>query len=144
MQAALDICLQSIVRKSGPFVREPSNSLAGVKLLKDSSTTGAMPSANQRAKKKRSRGSCRKTKGIPSLNPLPPEQHLVSSNTGPAAQGCSGLRKSKSGSGKHPKSSKKEKHRTNPSSTPARRDQKVQTTEKFHQMAQARSQSPST
>ena len=70
VQTALEIHLQSIVRKNGPFVREPSNSLAGVKLLKDSSTTGAMPSANQRAKKKRNRGSYRKTKGIPSLNPL--------------------------------------------------------------------------
>ena len=97
VQTALDIHLQSIVRKSGPFVREPSTSLAGVKLLKGSSTTGAMPSANQRAKKKRSRGSCRKTKGIPSLNPLPPEQHLASSNTGPAAQGRSGSQKPKSG-----------------------------------------------
>ena len=144
MQTALDICLQSIVRESGPFVKEPSTSLAGVKLLRDKSVTCAMSSANNVAKKKRSKGSGRKTQGLPPRNPLPPVQRQASSNTGPAAQGCSGPPKSKSGSGKHPKSSKKEKYRTNPSSTPACRDQKVQTTEKFHQTAQARSQSPST
>ena len=89
-------------------------------------------------------GSCSMTQGLPPHTPLPQVQHQAASTSGPAAQGCSGLQKSKSGQGKHPKSSKKEKHRTNPSSNPARRDQKVQTTEKFHQTAQAKSQGTST
>ena len=46
VQSALDIFLQSILRDNGPFVRQPLNSLAGVKLLKNRSTTDAMPSAN--------------------------------------------------------------------------------------------------
>ena len=43
VQTALDIHLQSIVRKSGPFVKEPCSSLAGVKLLKDKSVTFLYP-----------------------------------------------------------------------------------------------------
>ena len=43
VQTALDICLQSIVRRSGPFVRETCTSLAGVKLLKDKGVTCAFP-----------------------------------------------------------------------------------------------------
>ena len=144
VQTALDIRLQSIVRKSEPFVKEPYSSLAGVKLYKDKGTTCAMSSANNIAKKKRSKGSGRKTQGLPPCNPLPPVQCRTSLKSGPAAQGHSGPPKSKSGSGKHPKSSKKEKHRTNASSTPARKDQKVQMTEKFHQTAQAKSQGPRT
>ena len=50
VQTALDIRLQYIVRKSGPFVKEPNNI----------------------AKKKRSKGSGRKTQGLPPRNPLPP------------------------------------------------------------------------
>ena len=107
VQRALDFCLQSIVRESGPFVKEPSTSLAGVKLSKDNNATCAMSSANNVAKKKRSRGLHRKTKGLPPCNPLPPDQHQVSSNTGPAVQECSSSQKSKSGQGKHPKLSKK-------------------------------------
>ena len=87
VQSALDIRQQSILREYGPFVRKPLNSLAGVKLSKVRSTTDAMPSANLKAKKKRRRGSHRKTKGIPSHNLLPPGQHLESSNSGPAAKG---------------------------------------------------------
>ena len=105
VQRALDFCLQSIVRESGPFVKEPSTSLAGVKLLKDKGVTCAMSSANNVAKKKRSKGSGRKTQGLPPHNPLPPVQHQAASTSGPTAQGCRGLQNSKSGSGKHPKSS---------------------------------------
>ena len=72
VQTALDIRLQYIVRKSGPFVKEPCSSLAGVKLYKDKGTTCAMSSANNIAKKKRSKGSGRKTQGLPPCNPLPP------------------------------------------------------------------------
>ena len=118
MQLALDICLQSILRENGPFVRQPLNSIAGVKLHKDRSTTDAMAWANLKAKKKRRRGSCRKTKGIPLHNPLPPGQHLVSSNSGPAVQRLSGSKNAKSGPGAHPTLSKAEKHRTNPSRPP--------------------------
>ena len=56
VQTALDICLQSIVRKSGHFVKEPCSSLAGVKLLKDKGTTCAMSSAYNVARKNRSKG----------------------------------------------------------------------------------------
>ena len=141
---ALDIHLQSIVRKSGPFVKEPCSSLASVKLLKDKGVTCAMSSANNVAKKKRSKGSGRKTQGLPPRNPLPPVQHQVASTSGPAAQGCRGLQNSKSGSGKHPKSSKKEKHRTNPSSTPAHRDWEVQTAESQQQTSQVKSKGSKT
>ena len=144
VQKALDICLQSIVRKSGPFVKETCTSLAGVKLLKDKSLTCAMYLANNVAKKKRRKGSGRKAQGLPPRNPLPPVQGRTLWKLGPAAQGRSGLPKSKSGSGKHPKSSKKEKNGTNISSTPVCKDQKVKTTETDFQMAQAKSQSPST
>ena len=129
VQTALDIRLQSIVRKSGPFVKEPCSSLAGVKLLKDKGITCAMSSANNVAKKKRSKGSGRKTQGLPPRNPLPPVQHQAASTSGPAAQGRRGLQKSKSGSSKHPKSSTKEKLRMNPSSTLAQRNSKVQAAE---------------
>ena len=56
VQTALDVCQQSILRKSGPFVK-PSSSLAGVKLYKDKGISCAMGSANNIAKKKRSKGS---------------------------------------------------------------------------------------
>ena len=61
VQIALDIRLQSIVRKGGPFVKESCTSLAGLKLLKDKGVTCAFSSANDAAKKKRSKGSGRKT-----------------------------------------------------------------------------------
>ena len=136
MQTALDVCLQSVVRGSGPFVKEPRLSLAGVKLFKDKGTSCAMSSANNVAKKRRSKGSGRKTQGLSPHRSLPPVQHQAASTSGPAAQGCSGLQKSKSGSGKHPKSSKKEKHRINPSSTPAHKDREVQTAERQQQTSQ--------
>ena len=118
MQQALDTRQKSVLRECGPFVRKPPNSLAGVKLSKVKSTTDAMPSANLKAKKKRRRGLCRKTKGIPSHNPPPPGQHLGSTNSGPAAQGLRGSHNDKSGPGNYPKLPKVVKHRTNPSSTP--------------------------
>ena len=138
VQTALDVCLQSVVR-SGPFVKEPCSSLAGVKLFKDKGTTCAMSSANNIAKKKRSKGSGRKTQGLPPRNPLPPVQHQAASYSGPAAQGCSGLQKSKSGSGKHPKSSFWKMHRMNPSSTSASMDREVQTAERQQQTSQVKS-----
>ena len=122
VQTALDIRLQYIVRKSGPFVKEPNNI----------------------AKKKRSKGSGRKTQGLPPRNPLPPVQHQAASTSGPAAKGCRRLQNSKSGSGKHPKSSKKEKHRINPSSTPAHKDCEVQTAERHQQTSQAKSKGSKT
>ena len=81
VQTALDIRLQSIVRRNGPFVRESCISLAGVKLLKDKSITCAMSSAKNVANKKRSKGSGRKTQGLPPRNPHPPVQRQASSNT---------------------------------------------------------------
>ena len=144
MKLASDIRLQSILRENGPFVRQPLNSLAGVKLLKDRSTTDAMPSANLKAKNKRRRGSHRKTKGIPSHNPLPTGQHPVSSNSGPAAQRLSGSQEVKSGPGKHPKLPKVEKHRTNPSSTPVFMDQWSKQTVTPQQTAQVESLSLNT
>ena len=125
MQKALDVRQQSILRGSGPFVKPPCASLASVKFYKDKGITCAFSSANNVAKKKRSKGSGRKTQGLPPRNPLPPVQHPAASAPGPAAQGHRGSKKSKkskkSGSGKHPKSSFWEMHRMNPSSTPAQR-----------------------
>ena len=125
VQTAHDVHQQSILRRSGPFVKEPRLSLAGVKLFKDKGTTCAMSSANNVAKKRRSKGSGRKTQGLSPHKTLPPVQHQVASTSHPVAQGHSGLQKFKSGSGKYPKSSKKEKHRINPSSTPAYKDREV-------------------
>ena len=130
------------MRRSGPFATETCTSLAGVKLLKDKGITCAFSSANNVAKRKRSKGSGRKTQGLPPRNPLPPVQCKTPSKSGPAAKGHSGPPKHKSGSGKNLKLFKKEKHRTNPSSTPVSKDQKVQTTEKVFQTAQTRSQGP--
>ena len=96
MQTALDFCQQSILRGSGPFVMPPCASLAAVKLYKDKGINCAFSSANNVAKKKRSKGSGRKTQGLPPCNPLPPVQHQAASYSGLAAQGCSGLQKSKS------------------------------------------------
>ena len=104
VQTALDVCQQSILRKIGPFVK-PCSSLAGVKLCKDKGITCAMSSANNVAKKKRSKGSGRKTQGLPPRTPLPPVQHRVASTSGPAAQERRGLQKSKSGCGKYSRSS---------------------------------------
>ena len=118
---------------------KPRSSLAGVKLYKDKGITCAMSSANNIAKKKRSKGSGRKTQGLPPRNPLPPVQHQVASTSGPAAQGCSGLQKSKSGSGKHPKSSFWKMHRMSPSNTSASKDHEVQTAERQQQMSQVKS-----
>ena len=143
VQQALDTSQKSVLRECGPFVRKPPNSLAGVKLSKVKSTTDAMPLANLKAKKKRRRGSCRKTKGIPSHNSLPPGQHLESSNSGPAAQGLSGSHKVKSGPRKHPKLSKALKHRTNPSSTPVFMDPWSKQTVRTLQTAQVQSLSQS-
>ena len=120
MQTALDIHQQSILRRSGPFVK-PCSSLAGVKLYKDKGISCAIASSNNIAKKKRSKGSGRKTLGLPPCTPLPPVQHRAASTSGPAAQERRGLQKSKSGAGKHPKSSFWEMHRMNPPSTPAQK-----------------------
>ena len=65
VQTALDIRLQSILRRSGPFVRDSCTSLAGVKLLKDKGVMCAFSSGNNVAKKKRSQGSRRKAQGPP-------------------------------------------------------------------------------
>ena len=124
MQTALHMHQQSILRKSGPFVK-PRSSLAGVKLYKDKGISCTLSSANNMAKKKRSKGSGRKTLGLPPCTPLPPVQHRVASTSGPAAQEHRGLQKSKSGAGKHPKSSFWEMHRMNPPSTPAQKDCRV-------------------
>ena len=84
------------------------------------------------------------TYGLPPHNPLPSVQCRTSSKSCPVAQGCSGSPKSKSRSGKHPKSSKKEKHRINPSSTPAHKDCEVQTAERHQQTSQAKSKGSKT
>ena len=89
VQTALDIRLQYIVSKSGPFVMEPCSSLAGVKLLKDKGITCAMSLANSIAKKKWSKGSGRKTHAIlflhfstkwPLIQVLQPKGAVVSKN----------------------------------------------------------------
>ena len=56
VQSALDIRQQSILREYGSFVRKPLNSLAGVKLFKDKSTTDALPTTNLKASKQRRKG----------------------------------------------------------------------------------------
>ena len=65
-----------------------------------------------------------------------PVQHQAASTSSPAAQGCRGLQKSKSGSGKHPKSSFWEMHRMNPPSTPAQKDRQVRLSGRHLQTSQ--------
>ena len=60
---ALDVCQQSILRKSGPFVK-PITSKAATKPGKDKATTCAMSLAANSAKKSRSRGRGRMIKGL--------------------------------------------------------------------------------
>lgn len=84
MQMPLDMHQQSILRKSGPFVK-PRSSLAGVKLYKDKGISCTLSSANNVAQMKRSKGSGRKTLGLPPQTPLPPVQHRAASTSGPAA-----------------------------------------------------------
>ena len=77
VQIALDMHQQSILRKSGPFVK-PSSSLTATKHSKDKAITCAMSSASNAAKKKRSKGSGRKTQGLPPCIPLPPVPQVAS------------------------------------------------------------------
>ena len=135
---ALDVHQQSILRNSGPFVK-PRSTLEGVELCKDKGITCAMSSANNKAQKKRSKDPGRRTLGLSPRTPLPSVQHQTTSTSGPAAQECRGLQKSKSGAGKHPKSSFWEMHRINPPSTPAQKDRQVSLSGRRHQSSQAES-----
>ena len=122
MQTALDVCLQSILRKSGPFVK-PNSSLAASKHSKDKAITCAMSLASNAAKKKRSRGIGRKVQDLsPHIIPSPVLAPSATSKTVPAAQARRGLQKSKSGSGTHSSSPDREKHRMLPPSTRAQSD----------------------
>ena len=119
MQTALDIHQQSILRKSGPFVK-PNSSLAATKPSKDKAVTCAMSLASNVAKKKRSRGAGRKTHGLSThIIPPPVLEPSATSKTVPVAQAHRGLQKSKSGSGEYSSSPNCEKHRKLPPSTPA-------------------------
>ena len=126
MQTALDVCHQSILRKSGPFVKPTSSLAATIKPGKDKAITCAMSSASNVAKKKRSRGIGRKIQGLsPHIIPSPVSAPSATSKTVPAAQARRGLQKSKPGSGKHSSSSDWAKPRMLPPSTLAQRDLRV-------------------
>ena len=85
VQTALDIRQQSILRKSGPFVK-PNSSLAATKPGKDKAITCAMSSASNAAKKKNSRGIRKKTQGLsPHIIPPPVSAPSATSKTVPAA-----------------------------------------------------------
>ena len=125
VQTALDVRQQSILRKSGPFLK-PSSSLVATKLSKDKAITCAMSSASNTSKKKRSRGIGRKVQDLsPHIIPSPVLAPSATSKTVPAAQARRGLQKSKSGSGTHSSSPDREKHRMLPPSTPAQSDLRV-------------------
>ena len=82
---ALDVCQQSILRKSGPFVK-PTTSKAATKPGKDKATTGAMSLAANTAKKRRSRGRGRKNQGLsPHVAPPPHSGPSATSLPAPAA-----------------------------------------------------------
>ena len=103
-----------------------NSSLAATKLSKEKAIACAMSSASNAAKKKRIKGSGRKTQGLPPhITPPPTSAPHAASRTVPAAQECRGLQKSKSGSSKHPKSSFWEMHRMNPPSIPTQKDHQV-------------------
>ena len=81
---ALNVCQQSILRKSGPFVK-PTISKAATKPGKDKATTCAMSLAANAAKKRRSRGRGRKNQGLsPHIAPPPHSGPSATSLPAPA------------------------------------------------------------
>ena len=82
--ATLDVWQQSILRKSGPFVK-PTTSKSSSKPGRDKTISYAMSSATSAAKKKRSRGKSRKIQGLLPHAAPPPFSPLATSTPAPAA-----------------------------------------------------------
>ena len=82
--AALDVRQQSILRKSGPFVK-PTTSKSSSKPGRDKTISYAMSSATSAAKKKRSRGKSRKIQGLLPHAAPPPFSPSATSTPAPAA-----------------------------------------------------------
>ena len=82
--AALDVWQQSILRKSGSFVK-PTTSKSSSKPGRDKAISCAMSSATNTAKKKRSRGKGRKNQGLPPHAAPPPFSPPATSMPAPAA-----------------------------------------------------------
>merc|ERR1712243_330163 len=78
---ALDVWQQQILRKCGPFVR-PTTSKASKP--QGGKPTNAVSSATGMDKKKRSRGICRKSLGLPSHTAPPPFKNQPSATSKPA------------------------------------------------------------
>ena len=86
VQTALDIHQQSILRKSGPFIKPTSSKAAKSMPGKDKAITCAMSSASNTAKKRRSRGRGRLIKGLsPHVAPPPVSAPSATSSPVPAA-----------------------------------------------------------
>ena len=70
IQTALDVCLQSIMRRAGPFYKPPSSTSTS-KPGEDRGSSCAVASAYKVEQKRRSRGKGRLIKGL-SSHPTPP------------------------------------------------------------------------
>ena len=87
VQTALNFHQQSILRKSGPFIKHTSSKAATTKPGKDKATTCAMSSANNMAKKRRSRGRGKKIQGLsPHVTRSPVSTPSATSTLVPAVQ----------------------------------------------------------
>ena len=82
--AALNVWQQSILRKSGPFVK-PTTSKSSSKPGRDKAISCAMSLATSAAKKRRSRGKSRKNQGLPPHAAPPPFSPSATSTPAPAA-----------------------------------------------------------
>ena len=134
--AALDVHQQSILRKTGPFVK-PTISKSSTKPGKDKGISCAMSLATNTAKKRRSRGKGRKIQGLsPHVTPPPYSEPSTTSTPAPAAspviyggldirhkqEALRQLQSSKSGSKELPCSPAREKQRKLPSSNSGQQD----------------------
>ena len=134
VQTALDVHQQSILRKSGPFIKPTSSKAAISKPDEDKLISCAKSLANNAAKKRRSRGRGRKFQGLsPPVTPPPVLAPSATSILVPAAQpavfgstdarpqyrqaALRGLQHFQSGSGDHPTFPAREKQRILPPST---------------------------
>ena len=86
--AALDICQQAIIRKSGPFIKPASLKLGSTQIKPGAQRVPscAVSSALNVAKKKRSRGKGRKTQGLPAHTVPPPNLPAPVPRSAPASR----------------------------------------------------------
>ena len=148
IQTALDVCLQSIVRRAGPFYKPPSSTSTS-KPGEDRGSSCAVASAYKVEQKRRSRGKGRLIKGLsshPTPRPVsePPKNPATSVSVArevvfPGRDIRSQYRDTlqggshQSGSGDCSRSPSRVKPRADPSSTPVKGDLRAHLTSKERQ-----------